>query len=178
MSVFGRLRLYHSVLAALAVLAYVTQDWTWLHRPIGYSLLTIVGLRIAALVLAPHILPRPAWLVSKVDHHPTRGLQNPLIGKALIAGIMLALALTLSTGLMLEPRRPAESADLALISPAHADEDHTSKTRKRSRPEHFLKEVHEVAANGLFAAVGLHIAYLVIANRRYALKMIFMDKPR
>ena len=192
MSLFNRLRFYHAALGGLAALSYISEDWTGLHVLIGYVLATILVLRILSLVVAPRLLPRPAWLISAQDNQPKLGTGNPILGKTFIAGIMLALALTITTGLMLDQSRAPQNAQAdaatsagtgtsisaSIISPAHADEGRKSDRREKSKGSKVLKEIHETAANGIFLLVGLHVAYLLLINRRYALRMIFIGDKR
>jgi len=173
MSVFMRLRLYHLAIGLLALVAYLSEDFDQLHRWIGYVLAAILALRVSLVVIGTKFLPPPAWLLRKADHQPKLGLANPVISKSFIAGIMLSLICTFTTGIMIDQTRSNAAQSGIMISSAWADDHGKSKRPKGNK---LLKGVHEFSANSMLALVGLHVAYLLLMRRNYALRMIFVTR--
>jgi cytochrome b len=171
MSAFARLRIYHLTIGALAVAAYVSQEVELLHPWIGYALAGLLSLRLLTVLTGIKLLPPAAWIVRRADHQPKLGLANPIISKSFIAGIMVALALTLTSGIMLDQSRSNATSTSIMISTAHADDHGKSKRPKGSK---IIKEVHEFSANLMLSLVALHIAYLLLMRRNYALRMIYI----
>jgi 3-ketosteroid 9alpha-monooxygenase subunit B len=172
MSVFTRLRYYHLAIGAFALAAYLSEDLTGLHRSIGYCLAGLLAARILLFAGGLKILPQPAWHLRKSDHQPKHGLANPIISKSFIAGIMLSLALTITTGILLDQSRTNDTM-LTFISTAQADDHGRSKKPKGNK---VLKGIHESSANSMLILVGLHVAYLLLMRRDYALRMIFITR--
>ncbi len=178
MSAFHGLRLYHAAVAALTVAAYAAEDARALHVWIGYGLAGLVVTRVALAALGLRVLPRPAWLLRKEDNRPALALANPMISKAFVCGIMLALTATLATGIMLD-QTPAVSARTqaflsqgVVVNAAQADERKEKSARTKSGK--ILKEVHEFAANATLLLAGAHVALLLLTRPPYALKMMFL----
>lgn len=130
-------------------------------------------MRLASLAI-PSFLLRAAWLVSKADNQPDRGVQNPIISKAFIAGIMACLVVTVSTGVIIRQTETQIVTDLSFIASAYADDDRHKKKNK-SPTRQLLKGIHEVSANGMLALVGLHVGYLLLFRRTFATRMIFIN---
>lgn len=171
MSVFARLRIYHFAIGALALAAYVSQEVDLVHPWIGYTLAGLLSLRLLTVLLPFKILPPPAWIVHASDHQPKLMLANPIISKSFIAGIMIALAMTLTSGILLDQSRSTAPQSGFIISTAHADDHGKSKRPKGNKA---IKEIHEFSANLMLSLVGLHVAYLLLMRRNYALRMIFI----
>lgn len=174
MSSFSRLRIYHAGLALLATAAYVSEDAERLHIWLGYGLAAVVAARVVVAFIAPRVLNKPNWLITLSDMTLVNGLRSPLIGKAILLAIMASLLVTLGTGIALEQKALFQVGNAVLTSPAHADEKYSE--RKRNKPSKLLKETHETAANGLFLLVVMHVAYLLVMRRQYALAMVFLGR--
>jgi cytochrome b len=171
MQVFARLRLYHAAIGLLAITAYLTQDLERVHVWIGYTIAGLLATRIVLAVVAPRALTSPHWLIRRQDLTFAKGLQSPIIGKVILAGIMACFAVVIATGVMMD-QKLAVRADLITVTTAHADE--RASSRDRSKPNKVVKEIHEVTANVLFVIVGFHIGYLLLRRRQYALSMIYL----
>lgn len=173
MTSFTRLRAYHTALAILAISTYLLEDFKDVHAWFGYTIGVLLLLRLASLAI-PSFLPRAAWLVSKADNQPDRGVQNPIISKAFIAGVMACLVVTVSTGVIMRQTETKTVADLNFITSAYADDDgHNKKNKNPGRK--LLKGIHEVSANGMLALVGLHVGYLLLFRRKFATRIIFIN---
>ncbi len=171
MSVFSRLRVYHAALGFLAIAAYLTEDLKGVHVWLGYSLAGLIVARIALAIIAPRVLTSPHWLIRVRDLSLAKGLQSPVIGKSVLAAIMACMLVTIASGIVMDQKLTAPG----VVTSALADDDRSG--RKRDKPDKFVKEIHEVAANALFLFVALHIAYLLMLRRRYALSMMFIGSP-
>ena len=174
MAMFARMRLYHAAIGILAISAYLTQEIERVHVWIGYSLAGLLGARILFAIVAPRALTSPHWLIGRRDLSIEKGFQSPIIGKLILAGIMACLSLVIATGVTMDQKLVVR-ADTIAVTTAHADEHGSS--RERSKPNKAVKEVHEVAANLLFLIVALHIGYLLLWRRQYALSMIYLGAP-
>jgi cytochrome b len=172
MSVFSRLRLYHAAVALLAVAAYLTEDVERLHVWIGYGLAFIILARLVFALLAQRVLSKPHWLINWRDLTLAKGLSSPIIGKGILVAIMTCLLVTIGTGITMDQKLNLNADSGVGVSTAFVDE--TRSDRKREKPNKIVKEIHEVAANGLFLFVFLHVAYLLLMRRQYALAMIFL----
>ncbi len=172
MSVFSRLRFYHATVGVLSIAAYLTDDLKSLHVWIGYSLAALLVARIALAAIAPRVLTTPHWLIRVRDLSLAKGMQSSVIGKGILAAIMACLLVVIASGVVMDQKLPLQAGPGVIVSTALADD--VRAERKRDKPDKFVKEIHEVAANSLFLFVGLHVAYLLILRRQYALSMIFL----
>lgn len=170
---FNRLRIYHAALGALSLIAYVSEDWKSVHVWLGYSIIVVLCFRILSMPF-PRMLPRPAWLLKRSDNLPKLGVRNPVISKAFITAIMASLLLTTATGIYLDQYRSEAQSGFFFSTAAQADERKPYAREKRSNKA--IKEVHEFGANSLLALVSLHVVYLLLVRRQYALRMIFVDQ--
>ncbi len=172
MTSFSRLRAYHAALAILAISTYLLEDFKDVHAWFGYCVASLLVLRLVSLAIPP-LFPRAAWLLSRSDNQPERGLQNPIISKAFIAGIMACLVVTVSTGIVMRQTEQAKIADFSLNSSAYAD---THEKKKKSPGRKILKGIHELSANAMLGLVGLHVGYLLLFRRRFAFRMVFIEQ--
>lgn len=171
MNSFSRLRVYHSALAILAISTYLLEDLKDIHAWFGYAVTALLAFRLFSLAI-PKLFPRAAWVISKGDNQPERGLQNPIISKAFIFGIMACLTVTVSTGIVMRQTATVKLSDVSFIQSAYADE----KGKKATSPtKKLLKGIHELSANGMLALVGLHVGYLLLFRRKFATRMIFIE---
>ena len=171
MSMFERLRLYHAAIGCLAIAAYLTHEIDRVHVWIGYTIAGFLAARILFAIVAPRVLTSPHWIIGPRDLSMAKGFQSPIIGKLILAGIMACLTVVIATGVTMDQKLVVR-ADTIAITSAHADE--RGSTREQSKPNKAVKEVHEVAANLLFLIVALHIGYLLLWRRPYALSMIYL----
>ena len=173
MTSFERLRLYHTSLVILAISTYLLEDLKDIHAWLGYAVGALLLMRGVTLIIPP-FLPRAAWLISKSDNQPERGVQNPIISKAFIAGIMACLVVTVSTGVVMRQSAGVQTVDLSFVQSALADDDEHKTKKKKTAAQKLLKGIHELSANGMLGLVGLHVAYLLLFRRKFATRMIFI----
>lgn len=179
MSIFHCLRLYHTALAILAILAYVSGEAGAIHRWLGYGVAGIIAFRLCWGIVGPRQIGISRLFPNIAELIRVRWLGHPAISKALLTGIVVSLLTVTVSGIMMD--RPATSARQLLTSPAHADEDrdrHGDARRGHGKEDEFLEELHETAANLLLLCVGLHVAYLFAFKRKMALFMLFIETPK
>ena len=172
MTIFSRFRFYHAAMGILAITAYVTEELTALHLWIGYSLAFLVGARILMAAIAPRFLTAPHWLFWFRDLSLSKGLSSPIIGKGMLVTIMASMLIVIASGIFMDQSGSSNKKSGMVISTALPD--YKRADRNRLRPNKIVKATHEVAANVMFMFVFLHIIYLLILRRQYALSMIFV----
>lgn len=180
MPLMHRIRVYHTVLVASVVLAYLTGDWGLIHAWLGYVVAAVIVLRVLAGFLGvPQLgLMRfyPQFEGLKLGNAAT----HPAISRTLLAGIAACLIGVTVTGIAMDRGHAVGIADGAILTSALADDDGSrNRERARDREDHedggILGEVHEVLANWLMVIVALHVSYLLLFKRPLALFMIFAD---
>jgi cytochrome b len=180
-SAMHRLRLYHAVLAVLAVAAYLTGELGLIHAWLGYAVAVVIVLRLAAALLGVRQLGLTRFYPDFEALRLDRRVTHPAISHILLLGIALSLIGTTATGIAMD-----RGAALGLGTPAEAlpsdieDDARGRGVRKREREhreEGLLAEAHEALANLLLGLVGLHVLYLLLFKRPLALYMLFMATP-
>ena len=186
MSVMHRLRVYHALLASLAVAAYASGDLEPAHNWIGYAVALII---VARLMWAATGVPQ----LGLARFYPKFGglklgtaMTHPAISRALLLGIAACLIGATATGVAIDRGRALGIAgaryELTAASPANA---RAEPTKHAAREEHgegddegSMSEAHEFFANLLVAFVGLHVGYLLLFKRPLARFMLFIDRPK
>lgn len=178
-------RLFHWTLVAAFSVAYLTGDEeTPLHFYAGYLVGALLVARIgwgfigsrharfADFVTGP--APVLDYLRSLV-RGPTRHFvgHNPA-GGWMVLLLLGSLILTVTSGLRaygLEGHGPLAVERLPRPDPATMDlsayEARRAARRERHRKEEFWEDVHESAANGTLALVGLHVFGVVLSSLRH-----------
>lgn len=175
-----RIRIYHAVLAVLAILAYLTGDDEGIHAWLGYSVAIVVVFRLLWVLTGnPH--------VGLMRFYPSfEGLDlsnlftHPAITKTFMLGIAVSLLSVTATGILMDQGKSIGMASAELIAPAFADDDNDSDdhdNKNESFADEALEEIHELSGNLLLTFVGLHVGYLLIFKRSLAKFMLFIPKP-
>lgn len=182
MSVFSKLRFYHAALAVLAIAAYLTGEFEAVHPWIGYTLAGVLALRLLMLLAAPRFITPPHWIIRRSELAFDQGVCSPVVGKLLLLGIMLCLFTSISTGVAMHQGWLGAGQEVSLLTTAAwADDDGDDDDEKGGKHNEALEEIHEASSNALLFVVALHIGYLLLLRRGYALSMIFMrgaGKPK
>ncbi len=173
MSIMHRIRIYHAILAVLAILAYLTGDDDGIHAWLGYGVAAVLVFRLLwALTGNPH--------VGLMRFYPKfEGLNlfnaftHPAITKTFMLGIAVSLLSVTSTGILMDQGKSIGLANTQLIAPALADDDEHNK-KKESFADEALEETHEFFGNLLLIFVGLHASYLLLFKRPLAKFMLFV----
>lgn len=181
-SAMHRLRLYHAILAVLAVAAYLTGDLGLIHAWLGYAVAVIIVLRLAAALLGVRQLGLMRFYPDFEALRLDRRVTHPAISHTLLLGIALSLIGATATGIAMD-RGAALGLGTAAEAVAWATEDDERgrgirRREREDRAEGLLAEVHEALADLLLALVGLHVLYLLLFKRPLALYMLFIDTPR
>jgi len=189
MNVMNRMRLYHALLAVLAVAAYLTGEIRPYHAWLGYGVAGVIVLRL----LWASGGERQAGLMRVYPEFEGLKLKSlathPAISRVLMLAIALSLLTVTGTGIAMDQGRSiglgaprAESA-----APAHGaegkirnrdaehreDDEHEGEEHGEEGP---LSEVHETAGTLLLVFVGLHVAYLLLFKRPLAKFMLFLPR--
>ncbi len=76
---------------------------------------------------------------------------------------------------MVDHRQILRFASVEIVTPAYADDDDDQEQRQyksRNDSSHAIKEVHEVVANLTLVCAVIHILFVLVYRRRFALCMI------
>jgi cytochrome b len=186
MTTFQQLRLYHAALAILAIAVYATGELGLIHAWLGYALAALIAFRVAWGLVGPRQISLSKFVPKLSDVGRIASPDHPAIGKTLLAGVAISLLLATFTGIALDQpslvgdgaRDPASS--VAAVYPA--DPINTSAVIRAGfdfgeesgeREEGWIGELHEATANLFLIFVGLHVAYLLLFKRNFALFMLF-----
>lgn len=171
MNAFSRFRLYHWLLAALFVLAYLTgDDAGLLHLWLGYGLIAVLVWRVFALLFNlrgyPGLLPnRHGWLT----------VSGQSWGKILMLCMIALIGATSYTGITMVDNAQAIQQGLSrLIPAAQADELGEEGDGTGGLLGHDSEDVHEYVANATLAVIALHVAWLLAFRRRQVAGMLGM----
>lgn len=142
-------RIFHWSLVAAFVVAWATgEELRWLHELAGYTIVALLGIRIVwGLVGTAHarfadFLYRPSVVVRNLSDtlrlRARRYLGHSPAGGAMVIALMIMLALTSATGILLTGDASARGS--------------------------WMRDFHEVAANLTIILVGLHLAGVFAAS--------------
>jgi len=169
MNVMNRVRLYHALLAFLAIATYLTGEINPYHAWLGYGVAAVIVLRL----LWAFGGERQAGLMrfySKFEGLKLKDLaSHPAISRVLMLGIAISLMTVTGTGIAIDQGRsiglaPADverstdaSPSIAAHPEAYRGEDDEGGDDEEGEGGP-LSEVHELAANLLLLFVGMHVA--------------------
>lgn len=175
------LRLFHWLLGVAFVIAYATQEHPLaLHVWSGYVVGGLVVFRIVWGFIGPQharfrdFLYRPreilAYLWALLRLHARRYLGHSPAGGAMVVALLLALILTVTTGLMLYGQEQhagplatfyrGSAAAATVITRAESDK----QLPEEAEAEGSLEELHEVLANVTLALVILHVLGVLMTS--------------
>lgn len=183
MTTFERLRLYHAALAILAIATYATGEFGIIHAWLGYALATIIVFRIAWGLFGPRQMSLSKFVPKLSDLNGITSPDHAVIGKMLLAGVATSLLLATVTGIALDPPSllgawtydPASSVTAVnpVKSPSVIRAGFDFGEEFDEGDEDWIGELHEATANLFLIFVGLHVAYLLLFKRNFALFMLF-----
>lgn len=167
MNPFSRFRLYHWLLVLLFATAYITgDDAGLLHVWLGYGLIAVLAWRLLAALLRlrgfASILPtRQGWASAAGSSW----------GRLLVCGMVLLMAGTLYTGVVLVDNAAALSEGLSTVVPAaRADDGFEGEGGLAWLGEG--DELHEALASTSLLLIGLHIGWLLFYRRSQVWAML------
>lgn len=176
MNIMNKFRIYHTALAVLALLAYVTGELGIIHAWLGYGVAVIIVFRLLwALAGNPYMgLSRfypvfEGWGVNNLFTHPA-------ISKSFLLGIAVSIVLVTLSGILMDKGRSIGLVDVHLVSTALADHGRGGAGGYQEE-ESLLKEAHEFFGNLMLFFVGLHVTYLLLFKRPLAKFMLFLSLP-
>ncbi len=159
---FDRLRTWHWLLAGGVGLAWLVDEPEALHVYLGYGVVALLALRLAA-----GLLRARGFALANLS--PTVGgrFRRPLhqgVGKALLLGIVLSTALTAGTGLLMVDNGRYLGLDEGRVASRH-------QAREHAAPE-WLEDVHEFFADLVLMLAATHGVYVLLMRREFALRML------
>jgi cytochrome b len=187
MNIMNRVRLYHALLATLAIAAYLSGEIDPVHAWLGYGVAAVIVLRLlwalggARQVGLMRFYPNFEGLKLK------GALTHPAISRVLMLGIALSLLTVTGTGIAMDqgrsiglaPARAGLAADAGPQSAARRESYRGEEDEGEGEEEGEggpLGEIHELAANLLLLFVGMHVAYLLVFKRPLAKFMLFLPR--
>lgn len=189
MNVMNRVRLYHALLAVLAIAAYLTGEINPYHAWLGYGVAGVIVLRLLWALGGE----RQAGLMRfypKFEGLKLKGLAtHPAISHLLMLGIALSLLTVVGTGIAMDQGRafglgppraeraaaaPAAEGEIRYRNAEHGEDDEGEGGEHGEDGP--LSEVHEIAGTLLLVFVGLHVAYLLLFKRPLAKFMLFLPR--
>ncbi len=187
LNIMNRVRLYHALLACLAIAAYLTGEIDPAHAWLGYGVAAVIVLRLLWALGGE----RQVGLMRFYPHF--EGLKfktaatHPAISRVLMLGIALSLLTVTGTGIAMDQGRSiglgsAVAERTSGQSPANIraaiddeDKEHEGEDGGEEGP---LSEVRELAGNLLLLFVGMHVAYLLVFKRPLAKFMLFVPRGK
>lgn len=177
MAVIRYLRFYHSVLAVLVVVSYLSGEAGLIHAWFGYGIAFVLLLRLAA---AFGGVPQ-LGLMRFYPHFEGLKLDNvfthPAISRTLLAGIALCLIGATVTGIAMDRGAAIGLSPLQFDEGPNADESESRTDETFAATENGdeqLGELHELLANLLMLIVAMHVTYLFLFKRPLARFMLFL----
>lgn len=182
MHLMTKIRIYHTALAVLAVLSYLSGEWGIIHSWLGYGVSAVIVFRLIWAMGGHRALGLAKFFPSFAGISEKNFVHHPAISKALILGVAIGLIGACATGIMMDQGRAVGLAEAQIIAPAYADDDEHEHKGRGYRSGHEAheawEEVHEAFSNIFFAFAGVHIAYLFMFRTKLARYMVFLDKSK
>lgn len=187
-----KLRLWHALLALLAVAAYLTEGEEPWHQMLGYSVAVMIAIRLLMALFGAGPLGLQRFYPKFHDLKLGTAATHPAISRVLLLGIALCLLGVTTTGVLMDQGKtfqPLSGATVgASVSPdmRSGDDDDgplpyprdNGDARDEDGDEGPLGEVHELLANLLIGMVALHVSYLILFKWPLARFMLFVRQPR
>jgi len=174
MNIMQRIRIYHAMLASLALLAYLTGELGLVHAWLGYGVAIIIILRLLWALSGERQVGLMRFYPSFEGLKFDNAFTHPSISKSLMLGIALSLILATGTGIALDKGKSIGLANVEIVASAHADDD--EKNENKGFLEDALEESHELFANLMLLFVGMHVTYIVLFKLPLAKFMLFIPK--
>lgn len=168
-------RLYHLCLAVLAVLAYLTGEAGIVHDWLGYAVAAAIVLRLLLSLGSNHQFSFARFMPAAAP--AGQFLKSPIVGKLLLAAVLLSLLVATGTGIAMDKGRALGFENASIIAAAQADDDESEdRSESEEDEEGVFYEAHEASASLMLLFVFLHAAWLITFRRPLALYMLFVQK--
>jgi cytochrome b len=181
LNIMNRVRLYHALLAILAIAAYLTGEIDPAHAWLGYSVSGVIVLRLLWALGGERQVGLMRFYPNFEGLKLKGAFTHPAISRVLMLGIALCLLTVTGTGIAMDQGRSiglgsaAERTSVrAPVELRYADEDEDEG--KENGEEGPLSEIHELAGNLLLVFVGMHVTYLLLFKRPLAKFMLFLPR--
>jgi cytochrome b len=187
-SPLSNIRVFHLLLAAAAIAAYLTgEEESGVHRLIGYSVATLITLRLLLSLLGVGNFGWRRWMPSFAVMPPGKALRHPAISKLLVLAILATITGTATTGVLMDGGRSLANPSFSFGESENGGEDEAGEDDEGGAAQPgvarddggeeeeggALAEIHELLANLILPLVGLHVLYLLIFRRAMARYMLF-----
>ncbi len=172
-------RLFHWSLVALFAVSYMSaEEVEWLHVYSGYTIATLVVLRLIWGVIGsrharfsdfvPSIAETRAYIKGIRSGKPEHYLGHNPLGGLMVVALLVMLTVIILSGMkhyaVEEGKGPlAAVPPIHLVSQAYAHEGHDHN--KAGEGDEFWKEIHEIAVSFMLLLILLHIAGVVVSSR-------------
>lgn len=171
------------IMAAVITNALITEDGSGWHIWAGYGLFALLLLRLLWGLIGPRnarFTSFPPSLSRAADHlgdikrgeRTSHDSHNPL-GTLMVYTIWACLSVIVATGIAMAGPPPADPSAVEADeeyseagSPQGEEEDEEGEEHEESEGEEILEEVHEIAANILYALIFLHLLGVLFETRR------------
>ena len=151
MNMMYHIRLYHTILAVLAIFAFITAELGIIHIWLGYSVGVVIIFRLLW-ASGGHQHVGLSRFYPDFEGISTRNIfTHPAISKILLLGIAVSVILASLTGILLY----------------HTDSHND-----------FWEESHEFFANLMVIFVALHVTYLLLFKISLAKFMLFINPKK
>ncbi len=185
----NRVRLYHALLAILAIAAYLTGEIDPAHAWLGYGVAGVIVLRLLWALGGERQVGLMRFYPNFEGLKLKGAATHPAISRVLMLGIALSLLTVTGTGIAMDQGRSigfgkarAERAEPASVPEARVNYSYSEEDEENEEAgdedgeEGPLSEVHELAGNLLLPLVGMHVAYLLLFKRPLAKFMLFVPR--
>ncbi len=163
-------RVSHWLLATAVIVAWLTDEPMWLHSWLGYLAAILVILRVVWGFVGPEYArftnfvrgPRVVlgYLARLIRFSSKRYVGHSPAGGAMIVALLLMIAVTTVTGMA----NLAADRGVGPLAGVIAKVERPPRVPGQRRPQLFIKEVHEAAANVTLVLVALHVLGVLLAS--------------
>lgn len=175
MNPVSRIRLYHSALATLSLLAYITGEAGLIHAWLGYGVAIVITLRLALALSGDRNVGLMRFYPSTVGLQINNIMTHPIISRTLILLIAICVLSVTLTGIIIDRGEAIGLGGAEFITAAQAEDEH-EEAQPGDDEEDILIEIHELSGNLMLLLVGVHVAYLFTFKRPLAKFMLFIPK--
>ncbi len=180
MKIVEQIRIYHLVLAVLALLAYFSDDLRRIHAYLGYAVSAVIVFRLLWSLKGDPQLSLSGLLPSFEDAHVKNVLAHPAVSKTITLGVYLSLIGAAASGIAIDRGRTfglGEKQATHFEAPVTSEPPTREQNReRRHREKSAIYEAHEFFANIFLIFAVLHIAHSLAFRRKLSQYMFFLKR--